>query len=275
MKTVILTSYTAPNVYLVNYLTDRKNVAAKVIEQKPLLATRSAKWDKRKRMLRKYGFVKTMNKLLFNKYGNYLLNKNNERTISDLLFAGKDFDYKKDIPTVNVENINEKKCKDFIMEHNPDVIAVCGTTVIKPEIFQLAPKGAINIHVGIIPEYRSADPIFWALYNNEPDKVGVTIHYVDAGIDTGSIIYQEPVGVTKNDNLATLYCKCIKKGAALMSRALDDIEKGVVKPIRKENVKGKAYFHMDLGIWQYFQFQRRFRKLRRSLQENPYDDKTA
>jgi methionyl-tRNA formyltransferase len=153
----------------------------------------------------------------------------------------------------------------FIQLQKPDIIAVCGTSVIKPKIFTLSQKGTINIHCGITPEYRSADPVFWALYNNEPDKVGVTIHYVDEGIDTGDIIYQEPVEVTRDDNLSILYCKCIKTGAELMVKAIDDIEHGNVKTVRKDSISGKAYYHMDLGIWQHFLFQRKFKKMKRSL----------
>ena len=166
---------------------------------------------------------------------------------------------------MEVENINEGKCIEFISEQNPDIIAVCGTTVLKPEVFRLAKRGTINIHCGVTPEYRSADPTFWALYNEEPDKVGVTIHFIDEGIDTGPIIYQKAVGIAKDDTLTTLYTKCIKTGAGLMLQAIDDIERGNVEIVNKENVSNKAYYHMDLGIWQYIVFLRRFRNIKKNM----------
>jgi len=266
MKILILTSYTPHNIYLVNALTDRKNIVGKVIQKRRVPASQKEKMDIRRRMARRHGFIKTANKLLYNKWKSLSVSKNEGNIVKDMLFNHtREPAYTKDIPTIEVQDINSSKCRDFISAHNPDVVAVCGTSVIKPEIFTLSQKGTINIHCGIIPEYRSADPSFWALYNGEPDKVGVTIHFVDAGIDTGDIIYQETVQVTKDDNLATLYCKCIKTGAELMAKAIDDIEHDNVKRIKKDNVSGKAYYHMDLGILQYFVFQRKFKKLKKTL----------
>jgi len=266
MRVLILTSYTPHNIYLVNFLTVRANIVAKVIEKRPLLSSIEEKMAMRGKMLKKYGLFKTVNKLIYNKYKSFSL-KDTGIIVKESLFPeSEEIKYAADIPTIEVPDINDRKCIDFISEYGPDIIAVCGTSVIKPEVFNLSKKGTINIHCGITPEYKSADPAFWALYNNEPDKVGVTIHFVDAGIDTGDIIYQEPVEVTKDDSLATLYCKCIKTGAHLMMKAISDIENGSVKTIRKDHISGKSYYSINLGIWQYLIFQRRFKKLKRNMQ---------
>jgi methionyl-tRNA formyltransferase len=266
MNIVILTSYTAANIYLVNYLTARHNVVAKVIEKKPPALTFKEKMKRRKNMLQKYGCYKTINKLLYNKYRAYVSKNRGDEIVRQALFAGRaDADYERVVPSIEVNDINEPKSVEFVSAHKPDIIAVCGTTVLKPEVFELSKRGTINIHTGIIPEYRSADPIFWALYNNEPNNVGVTIHFVDRGIDTGPIIYQQAIEVTRSDDLVTLYCKCIKKGAELMSLAISDMETGAARTMRKEGVAGKAYYHMDLGMWQHLVFQRRFRKLKTTL----------
>lgn len=266
MKTVILTSVSSKNIYKVNYLADRVNVVAKVIEKRPLQNTFDKKVASRKKMMNKYGLLKTINKLLYNKYKYYFIAGKQEETIRHLLFPdGAEVKYNKDIPTLEVPDINDASAIEFISAHDPDIIAVCGTSVLRPEVFQLAKKGTINIHSGIIPEYRSAEPTFWALYNNEPDKVGVTIHFVDKGVDTGPIIYQQAVGVSKDDNIATLFFKCNKVGAELMVKAIRDIESDDVKTIRRDVISGKAYYHMDLGIWQYMIFKWRFGRLRRTL----------
>jgi folate-dependent phosphoribosylglycinamide formyltransferase PurN len=265
MKILILTSYTIANTYVVNYLTIKKNIIAKVIEKKRNPTSYKEKMDIRRKMIKKYGVFRALNKLLFNKYKSIFLNKKDDGILKNILFGSDEVKFTQNIPTIEVEDINGEKCVDFISKYNPDVIAVCGTSVIKPDVFRLSRKGTINIHCGITPDYRSADPIFWALYNNEPDKVGVTIHFVDKGIDTGDIIYQKAVGVTKDNNLATLYCKCIKTGADLMVKAIDDIERGEVKTIKKDKKLGKVYYHMDLGIWEYIGFRRRFKKLKSKL----------
>ncbi|NCQ54667.1 hypothetical protein GW797_00295 [Candidatus Parcubacteria bacterium] len=266
MKIAILTSVTSANIYLVNSLTSRYKVVAKVIERRSRPSTMKEKMAVRSRLIQRYGLLKTLNKLLYNKYRSWMVELHQSETLKQELFPGKaEVAYTHEVPTLEVENINDSSCVDFLSGYAPDIIAVCGTTVIKAQVFKLAKKGTINIHSGIIPEYRSADPIFWALYNGEPDKVGVTIHYVDEGIDTGPIIHQKSVGVTKEDDLATLYAKCMRTGAELMSQAIEDIAGGTVKTYRKEGVEGRAHFHMDLGIWEYMVFQRRFKKLKSSL----------
>ncbi len=264
MKIIILTSLTTANIYLVNNLTDKKNVIGKVIEKRPIPGQQKSKMEIRINMAKKYGILKTINKLLYNKLKSYFNGGDNDYLINEL-FDGNKVEYEREVPTIVVPGINDDRTVDFIKEYEPDIIAVCGTNVIKPKVFKLAKYGTINIHVGITPEYRSADPIFWALYNNEPDKVGVTIHFIDEGIDTGDIIYQEPVGVDRGDTLTTLYCKCIKTGAMLMSKAIDDIEKSKVKGYKKDVSTDKAYYHMDLGIWQYILFRRRVKNLKRNL----------
>jgi folate-dependent phosphoribosylglycinamide formyltransferase PurN len=266
MKILILTSYTTTNVYLVNHLTSNKNVIAKVIEKSPLPSSTWKKMEVRTKMVQKYGFIKSINKLLFNKYRSFFINQRDDDIIKSILFPGEiTVEYSRDIPSIEVHNINETECEKFIKIHSPDIIAVCGTTVIRPHIFKLSKNGTINIHCGITPEYRSADSIFWALYNGEPDKVGVTIHFVDEGIDTGDIIYQETVKVEGNDTIASLYAKCIVLGADLLLNTIEDIENNNVKIITKKEKTGKSYYHMDLGIWQYLVFQLKFSKIKDSL----------
>jgi len=141
------------------------------------------------------------------------------------------------------------------------VLAVCGTSVLKPEVFTVAPRGAINIHTGITPEYRSADPIFWTLYQGEPEKVGVTIHFIDRGIDTGPIIHQQTVPVYAEDSLAAIYARCIRRGADLYSRALRDIESGSVRTVARPDAQSRAFRSIDMGLVQYLVFRWRFRRL--------------
>jgi methionyl-tRNA formyltransferase len=166
---------------------------------------------------------------------------------------------------VTVDNINSPATVDFIRAQGPDVLAVCGTTVLKSEVFTLAPKGAINIHTGITPEYRSADPIFWALYYGEPEKVGVTIHYIDRGIDTGPIIYQNSVPVYADDSLETIAVRCVRRGAELYSQALSELERDRVHTVERAGVNGRSFLSVDLGLVQYLRFQWRFRRLAAGL----------
>jgi len=262
MRIVVLTSETAANIWLVNQILARHEVVAMVIERRPDAATAADKNARRRKMIEKYGWLRTVNKLLYNRMRARLQAAADQRTIRDSFFTSPAMAaYARQLPTIVVRGINDGACVDFLRQQSPDVIAVCGTSVIKPEVFSLAPRGAINIHTGITPEYRSADPIFWALYHGEPDKVGVTIHYIDRGIDTGAIIHQERVPVFADDSLASVYVRCVRRGAELYSRALSEIEGNVVRVVVREGVASRAFLSVDLGLFQYLLFRWRFFRL--------------
>lgn len=262
IRTIILTSETSANVWLVNQLLVHHEVAGMVIERRPLALTRKEKSERRRRMVQRHGLARTFNKLLYNWVRSRFLADFEATIVKEAFFpGGAPVIYARQVPTLVVGNINDAACGDFIRSQAPDVLAVCGTSVIRPEVFSRAPKGAVNIHTGMTPEYRCADPIFWALYQGEPEKVGVTIHFVDRGIDTGPIIHQASVPVYSGDSLASIYVRCIRRGAELFSRALTEIEDGSVGTLDRSGVKSRAFRSIDLGIVQYLLFLPRFRWL--------------
>ncbi len=244
-----------------------------VIERPPLPLTRQEKYKRRRRLVQRHGLVRTLNKLLCNWFRARFLAHSEANTIREHFFpGGAPVTYVRRVPTPVVGNINDAACVEFIRRQAPDVLAVCGTSVIRPEVFSLAPKGAVNIHTGITPEYRSADPIFWALYQGEPEKVGVTIHFVDRGVDTGPIIHQERVPVYAGDSLATVHARCIRRGADLFSQALAEIEHGSVRILERPGVDGQAFRSIELGIGQFLWFLLRFRRLAARL---PHEEAAA
>ena len=270
MKIVILTSNTPSNVWLVNQILARHEVAAIVIEARPLATDAREKRARRRRMLQRYGPWRTLNKLLYNVLRWRLLGPAESARLCDHFFPGNAaVSYSREVTGVTVANINDAECIELIKRLRPEAIAVCGTSLIRPELFTLAPRGTLNIHTGITPEYRSADPIFWALYDNAPDKVGVTIHFVDQGIDTGPIIFQESVPLYAGDDLAGIAARCIERGAALYIRALDDLERSAVRTVDRSAVKGKSFRSMDLGLVQYLVFLVRFKRLLRHRPRAP------
>lgn len=99
--------------------------------------------------------------------------------------------------------------------------------VLPPVVFNAPPHGMVNIHSGAIPEYRGANTLQWAIINGE-SEFGVTLHYVDAGIDTGPVITAERVAVEYHDSAVTLRDKIIEKGRALLAAWLPRLAQGRV-----------------------------------------------
>lgn len=237
-----------------------------VIESPPAALTGTDKQERRRRLLQRHGLLRTFNKLAFNWFRSRFLAAADALAVRNQLFPrDAPVTYLREVPTITVPNINAPECVQFVRSLAPDLLAVCGTNVIKPEVFTLARLGAVNIHTGITPDYRSADPIFWAIYHREPHKVGVTIHFVDQGIDTGAIIHQQSVPLYRGDSTATIYARCVRTGAELYLRALDEIRAGSVRTVDHGRGNGKAFYSINMGIMQYLIFRWRFRRLKRGL----------
>jgi len=270
MKIVILTSTTPSNIWLVNQILARHDVVAMVIEAPPLARSMKEKRARRLRMWRKHGLARTLNKLAYNILRRHLLSPGEGERLRKEFFPGTaEVAYSRAVPTVTVANINDPACVELIKQHRPDVVAVCGTSIIRADVFTLAPRGTLNIHTGITPEYRSADPIFWALYHEELNKVGVTVHFIDRGIDTGPIIHQESVPLYVGDDLVKITVRCIRRGAALYVTALEELKRGAVRTLNRSSVKGRAFYSIDLGLVQYLRFCWRLAKLQRRLPRLP------
>lgn len=93
------------------------------------------------------------------------------------------------------QSINHKKSIVLLKKYKPDLlISVLGNQIFKKEIINLASKGCINLHTALLPKYRGLMPTFWVMKNNEK-YTGVSVFYVDEGIDTGPIIIQKRVEI--------------------------------------------------------------------------------
>jgi methionyl-tRNA formyltransferase len=112
-----------------------------------------------------------------------------------------------------VPHINHPEVVALARRLQPDLIAVFGTSLIRGELLKMGRLGMANLHGGLSPEYRGADCTFWALYNGEPQKVGCTLHWIDAGIDTGGLIAHISPQVLPDDGELELFWRAVKVSA--------------------------------------------------------------
>jgi len=168
------------------------------------------------------------------------------------------------IPYRFMTSSNDDGLESWISDKDPDVIVVFSMSqLLKPNIFSIPKQGAINLHTAFLPEYRGPNPDFWQYYNMEM-KPGVTVHYVDAGEDTGDIILQErveiPLGIKSPDRLDLLVGKV---GIRLILEALNQIESGAVErkkqpkespTQRARNIKKEE--HTSIIDWQNWPVER-------------------
>lgn len=138
------------------------------------------------------------------------------------------------------DNINDQKCVDHIRKVNPDIIALCGCSLLKKEIIEIPKKGILNLHGGLPQRYRGVWTTMWAVYNHEIEYVGATVHYVCEGIDDGEIIYQSRPEISLDDDHESMYCKVVDIGTEMMCQAIRDIASGEVNKYRLEST-GNLY----------------------------------
>jgi methionyl-tRNA formyltransferase len=106
---------------------------------------------------------------------------------------------KYNIPIISLGgSINSKQSLATIKSYNPDLlISIAGNQIFKQPLIDLAPKGCLNLHTALLPKYRGLMPSFWVLKNNEKET-GVSVFFVDKGIDSGPILVQKRIPIPEN-----------------------------------------------------------------------------
>jgi len=139
------------------------------------------------------------------------------------------------------------KSKDFIeklSELNANLQIVVAFRMLPKVVWQLPSFGTFNLHASLLPEYRGAAPINWAIINGET-KTGVTTFFIDEKIDTGEIILQDEIDIDINDTAGDLHDKLMKIGSQLVIKTVNLIQQGNVKtikqPIKEEKPAPKIY----------------------------------
>lgn len=134
--------------------------------------------------------------------------------------------------TAPVSSVNAPECIALLQELNPDVVVVNGTRIIAKRVLTSVPCPFINTHAGITPLYRGVHGGYWALANNDAAHCGVSVHLVDAGIDTGGIIAQGLIQPTAEDNFVTYPLLQLIAGLPLLKEAVRAALRGniVLKP---------------------------------------------
>ena len=145
----------------------------------------------------------------------------------------KEFCIQKSIPVLQPEKI--KDIKDTLIQLNPDLFCVVAYGKILPkDILEIPKLGSVNVHASLLPKYRGAAPIQWAVLNGEK-ITGVTTMFMDEGIDTGDIILKQEVEIGENETTGELWERLSKIGGKLLIETVDKIEKGIAPREKQGN----------------------------------------
>lgn len=135
------------------------------------------------------------------------------------------------IPVLQPAGIRSSEFYDQLHALKPDmIIVVAYGLIIPPDILALPPKGCINVHASLLPNYRGAAPIQWSIVRGET-KTGVTTMLMDEGLDTGDILLMEETEILPDDNAETLGSRLSEMGADLLATTIRGIIRKTLRPV--------------------------------------------
>lgn len=153
-----------------------------------------------------------------------------------------------DIPVYQPTKLRDGTATELIKSLEPDILVVVAYGRILPDDMLAVPKyGAINVHASLLPKYRGAAPIQWAVLNG--DKVtGVSTMYLASEMDTGDIIYTDETEIGEFETSGELFDRLMVMGAELLDRTLRDIEAGTAPRLAQDHSKASYVKMLDKSI---------------------------
>jgi folate-dependent phosphoribosylglycinamide formyltransferase PurN len=145
-----------------------------------------------------------------------------------------------------VPSVNSPECVTLLRRLNAQVILVVGTRIISRSVLAAVTAPIINYHDGITPKYRGIHGGYWAAAEGDLDNFGVTVHIVDAGIDTGDVLYQARLSPQARDNYATFPYLQLVAALPLIAQAAQDAVDGTLNP-RKVDLPSRLWSHPTLS----------------------------
>jgi len=142
----------------------------------------------------------------------------------------KSFARELSIPIFQPESLKAPEFLNQLLNLKAAIMIVVAFRILPDEVLTIPPKGAINLHASLLPKYRGAAPINWALINGE-SETGVTIFQIRPQVDTGEILWQERVPIAVEDTFGSLHDRLAKIGATALVKVLDQIERGEIYPV--------------------------------------------
>jgi methionyl-tRNA formyltransferase len=164
----------------------------------------------------------------------------------------KEWAKKLSVDFLPIQNVNHTDSISLLERYNADLfVSMSFNQILKGEILQTAPLGFINCHAGELPFYRGRNILNWALIN-DAKEFGVTVHYIDEGIDTGDIIVQEIEPITDQDDYSTLLDRATIICADLLYQAVLQVKDGIVtrtKQVTKHPVGFYSGYRREGDEW--------------------------
>ena len=221
LKTIILTTETTHHLYYVWKLNELCSLDAVILETKSLQAGFPSD----------HPFEKNREKFEKNE-----VLKDAPKKISDI------------VPVSHHKSVNESSCIEKIKVLAPDIIIIFGTARVSTEVISLPSKACLNLHGGAPERYRGLDSHLWAIYHNDFNNLTTTLHYVEPTLDTGSIVFEQQLHITKDTSLVKLRIVNTEACINMSALAISALRENGYLPSRLQLLVGRYYSFMPTAL---------------------------
>ena len=149
----------------------------------------------------------------------------------------KTYAVEKGIPVLQPVKLKDPDFIEALKQWNADIFVVVAFRMLPCQVYEIPPKGAFNVHASLLPQYRGAAPIHWAIMNGEP-QTGVTTFFLNQEIDCGDLILQRKTDIFPHETTGELYDRLKVMGAELALETLSLVEKDSFTPLPQPQMKG-------------------------------------
>jgi methionyl-tRNA formyltransferase len=141
------------------------------------------------------------------------------------------------LPVYQPERVRRPEAQAHVEAFKPEIMVVVGYGQIIPQsVIDIAPRGIVNVHASLLPKYRGAAPIQWAIVNGEK-KTGVTTMQINAGLDTGDILLARETTIDPDETAADLSERLARMGADLLVETLDGLSRAAIAPQKQDDAQ--------------------------------------
>jgi methionyl-tRNA formyltransferase len=148
---------------------------------------------------------------------------------------------------IDVDNLNDVSSLEIIRHLKPKAVFVASTGMLRKPLLEACACPVVNYHSGINPAYRGINGGYFALANGEPQNFGVTLHLVDLGVDTGTILATNRIETAANDNMQTYMTLMAAKSQDLVADTMVRVLAGDLQPAPANDLPSAQYYAPTLG----------------------------
>jgi len=155
-----------------------------------------------------------------------------------------EFQYKYSIPVIACSSLNDDAVVNGLKEIQPDLVIFTGGGLIRQDVLANSGNGVLNCHMGLLPPYRGMDVVEWPILEDHIEQIGITVHFMDQGLDTGDILRTRQIQPHSGENIAELRDRIEPIMCQTLVDTCIDFLNGKIKRQPQNILAGKQYFKM-------------------------------